>query len=102
MGMKFRRADGSVLGEIDTEKDIFTIIVNDTKIRVKEPGGWAIEVGVIDMLSMLVCKELQIMEDKTLFSTPFENFTNNGVLIESDYGDKILVADEYWEEKPSE
>ena len=54
------------------------------------------------MLSMLVCKEVHIVEDKTLFSTLFENFTKNGVLIESDYGDKILVADEYWEVKSAE
>ena len=63
--MKFRRADGSVLGEIDLKSDIFTISVNDTKIKVKESEGWAVEVGVIDTLFMLDCKKVQIVDKKT-------------------------------------
>ena len=102
--MIFRGADGSVLGDIDLDNHIYTITVNKAEQKVKEPGGWAVEVGAIDTLFMLNCKEVQMVDKKgkTIYSTPFENFTRNGVLIKSDHGDKILVADEYWETKSAE
>ena len=103
--MKFYDAMGQVLGEMDTQKLIFTKIVGKVTKKWKEPPGWTVEVGIIDTLDMMDIEVVQIIDKKAkvVYTTAFKNFTQNGMLVESsNYGQMILVKDEFWEEKPLE
>ena len=102
--MILRDADGRGLGHLDTTTLVFRKYADEYSRQGIDPKGWAVEVGVIDTLFMLNCIEIQIddNEAQTVYHIPFEIFTKNGVLVESDYGQKILVADEYWEVKKME
>jgi hypothetical protein len=86
-----------VLGEYNSSLHVFLKTIGKHK-NATEFQGWALEVGIIDVLEILHCKEVQIKDNNTKFTyiTSFENFTKNGSVIPGEYGDKILVAQKYW------
>lgn len=102
--MILRGADGHELGDLNTDNLVFTKIADKKSREEHDPEGWAVEVGVIDTLFLLNCQEVHIVDQEAqkIFWITLDNLTKNGILIESDYGQKILVADEYWEVKKME
>lgn len=102
--MILRCADGRGLGHLDTTTLVFRKYADEYSRQGIDPKGWAVEVGVIDTLFMLNCQEIHIVDNDTqmIYRITLDNFTKQGILIDSDYGQKILVADEYWEVKEME
>jgi hypothetical protein len=102
--MKFFNYKKQVIGEYNSSKKVFLIKVRKQKEKVKEPEGWSVEVGAIDTLDILDCKEVHIIDknSKCTYITPFENFTKNGIRVTREHGDKILVADKLWQVRPDE
>ncbi len=102
--MIFRDPNGKEIGDYNTSTHIYTRNVSRNYQKEKDAGGWAVEIGIIDTLFAIACEELQIadMKGKVIYRISLEDFTKNGTLIEGDFGQKILVKDEYWEAKPTE
>lgn len=100
--MIFRDPNGKEIGDYDTSTQIYTRKVSRNYQKEKDAGGWALEIGVIDTLFAIACEKLQIVDTKgkCSYRISLENFTRNGTLIEGDYGQRILVKDEYWETIP--
>ncbi len=96
--MKFRGIDGRLLGEINMETSVFIKEVHGRKDRVKTPAGWAIEAGTVNFLFTIGCVEIRIYDKSNgkTYTIPFETFTQNGTVIDSEYGQKILVEDKFW------
>jgi hypothetical protein len=102
--MILRGIGGLELGDLDTEKLVFTKIADEHTRQDKPSAGWAVEIGVVDMLFLLNCNEIHIVDSgaQKTYRITLESLTKHGVMIESDYGQKILAADEHWEVVASE
>jgi hypothetical protein len=101
--MKLYNATRQVLGEMDTQKLIFTKTTGKVTKKWKEPPGWTVEVGIIDTLDIMDIEVVQIIDKKgkVVYTTALKNFTQYGIMVESrNYGQMILVKDEFWEVKP--
>lgn len=87
----------NVLGEYNSSLHVFLKTIRKHK-NATGFQGWTLEVGVVNTLDVLSCREVQIKDNNTkcTYITPFENFMKNGSVVPGKYGDVILVAEKYW------